>query len=123
MLNSFDFGIAISLALCYNLLAHCINSNLYDNMDFVDKHNYSIVTLMILAVVALVISKLIYNRINKTGSANYTDSVLCMGFAISALLLLTTTILIDWNNLNEVTQVIIMGITIIAISYYVYCFC
>jgi len=123
MLNSFDFGIAISLALCYNLLAHCINGNLYDDMDFVDKHNYSIITLMLLGIVALVISKLIYNRINKTDSINFADSVLCMGFAISALLLFITTVLIDWNNLNEITQVIIMSLTIIAISYYVYCFC
>ena len=119
MLNTFDFTIAISLALCYNLFAHCATSSLYEGKDYVAKYNYSITTLMLLGIVALVLSKL-YNR---RFGGSYTDSVISMGLAIAGMLLIMTTILIDWNNLNEITQVVIMGATIIAISYYVYCFC
>jgi hypothetical protein len=118
MLSSFDFAIAISLAICYNLFAHCITGSLYENKDYNDKYMYSVTTLMILGIMALVASKLISNRIG-----SYTDSVLSMGLGIAGLLLIITSVLIDWQNLNEITQVLVMGVIIIGISYYVYRFC
>lgn len=119
MLTTFDFSIAIAFAICYNLLAHCIVSALFDSKDYLAKYNYSIATLMVLAVMAAVMSKLLCNRFDTP----YTDSVICVGLGIASLLLILTIILIDWQNFNEFTQVIIIGIIIAAICYYVYYFC
>lgn len=118
MLNSFDFTIAIIIAICYNMLAHCCTSALYEGYDYVVKYNYSVATLMILGILALVLSRLISTRVG-----TYVDSIFSMSMCIAGILLILTTILIDWHNLNEITQVIIMGIIITAISYYIYTFC
>jgi len=118
MLNSFDFGIAISLAICYNLFSHCLASTLYGSKDYLDKYNYTIVTLMLLGIIALVLSKIISKKVG-----TYVDSLFSMSLGISGALLIMTTILIDWHNLNELTQVIIIGIMTICVSYYVYLFC
>jgi len=118
MLNSFDFGIAFALAICYNMLAHCVTSSLYEGKDYLDKYNYNVTTIMILGIVALVVSKLISNRIG-----TYTDSVLSMGMGIAGLLLMMTAVIIDWHNLSEITQVLFMGVVIIGISFYIYRYC
>jgi multisubunit Na+/H+ antiporter MnhB subunit len=116
MLNTFDMIIVTAIAIGYNVLAHQIVSVVNKGQDYDTKFDNSIVMLMIMGIVALVISKLFPTKLHTT----YTDSAVNVGFGLAGALLIITAILFDWNNLGDVTQVLVITAIIMTIGYYFY---
>jgi len=110
----FDITIYSSIALMYNIFIHQLVSTLYKNYAYDTKLSYSISTLFISGIIALVLSKLIAK------DKKYTKSVVAMGLGFGGILLILTSILAKWEGITDEVKVLVTGLIFITIIYICY---
>lgn len=110
----FDITVYGSIALIYNLFIHQLTSTVYKNYSYDEKMSYSVYTILIAGIIALVLSKIMAK--NK----KYTESVVAMGLGLGGSLLIFTSILVKWEGVTDGVKVALTGLAFVTIIYLCY---
>lgn len=112
-MNLFDKSVYITIAICYNLFIHHIVNIMYKDLPFDEKFDKSISFIFVAGILAIVLSKLIQKD-------SFTESVLCMGFFIGGVLLVLTSLWVNWDNLSDEMRMVLSISVFGAILWYAY---
>jgi len=110
-----DFFVYIIIAISYNLFIHQISAILYKDLSFEDKFNNSLILLFISGILGIIIAKLILKK-----EQNYKESPVSIGFCIGGIILILTTIIVNWENMNDEIKLCISCFTFGTIIWYFY---
>lgn len=102
MFNTFDKFVYIGIAIGYNLFTHHITNLFYKDLPFEEKFDKSTTFIFVAGIFGIVLSKLLQNPNKK-----FTESVLCMGFFIGGLMLIITSMWVNWDNLSDDIRLIV----------------
>ncbi|ARF10543.1 hypothetical protein Hokovirus_2_70 [Hokovirus HKV1] len=113
--NSYvDYSLYFIIPILYNVFVHVIASVVNQNLPYKDKHSNSLLIMYIFGILGIIVYKMKYGKMDEL------MNICLYGIGIGGLLLIITAILIDWHNLNDITQVILISVIFIAIFYYYY---
>lgn len=112
-MNLFDKGVYIVIAICYNLFIHHVTNVMYKDLPFDEKFDKSVIFLFVAGIFAIVVSKLIQKD-------SFSESVLCMGFFVGGILLILTSMWVNWDHMNDDMRIIISIIIFSGILWYAY---
>ena len=100
---------SILLGALYNMLAHkCINI-MYSHLEYDKRLKQSLVTLFIVGVMTLIISKFILHEINTCTKD---------GLFIGGCFLIVSAIANNWDHMNEQIKILLLIVLIGTIIYY-----
>lgn len=100
----FDIVLYVSIAFVYNLFIHNLASISYKNLQYNEKHECTIVMLVIFGVLGVVISKFVIESNKK-----YKNSVVSNGLKYGGILLLITAMFANWDNIAGEMKLLMMG--------------
>lgn len=108
-----DILLYIGIAIMYNVLVHNIASITYQDLQYTEKHQNTIVMLLLFGGFGILISKLIDQKFTQ-----YKNSFLTNGLYYGGILLLITSLFANWETITtEVKFVFIMAIFVVLIWY------
>jgi hypothetical protein len=106
------------IAILYNLFVHHLTSSLFKNNDYEDKINKSIILLLISGTLAVVMSKLLFTPNNSKNKKQKNTYVVSNGLWLGGILLIVTSIFVNWQDLSEDIKLIMIGVTLVSLIYY-----
>lgn len=131
----FEFLLSITIALIYNIFVHCLASSCFIDLKYDEKHNKSLILIILFGIIGLVLAKLFEpsqqnltvssGAINSPTSVNkqsYKNKIVSNGFLYGGFLLLITAILASWNNIGQKIKVIFFGLLFFAVIWCSYNF-
>lgn len=104
-----NITVSTSIAILYNLFVHHIISMLVRNMNYEDKVSRSTTFILISGVVGVVMSKLLFD--NKS-------LVVKNGLWLGGILLIVTSIFVNWQTMNDEIKLLMIGITLFGLIWY-----
>lgn len=109
-----NITVSTTIALVYNLFVHHLTSMMFKNNEYYEKINKSITFILVSGVFAVVMSKLIYTSKNK----KHKPSVVSNGLWLGGLLLITTSIFINWQSVSDDLKLLMVGATLFGLIWY-----
>lgn len=116
MYDKIDYGLYIIIPVIYNLIIHVLASTLTQNMPYKERYSNSLTLIIVAGLLALVIYNMYYDEEEGT----QLENVIYQSLGLGGILLIITAILIDWQQLGDVMQVIIISTAFIMLFYFHY---
>jgi len=91
-----DVVIYVSIAIIYNLFVHNLASISYKDLQYEEKHQNTIVMLVLFGGIGVLISKIMDDKNKK-----YKNSVVSKGLYYGGILLILTSLVANWDSINE----------------------
>lgn len=113
-MTTFDIFIYASIALIYNLFVHNLASITYEDLQYDEKHDNTIIMLIIFGIAGLIVSRCINN--NKKYSNKYASSGLYYG----GIVLLITALLSNWSDIGNEIRVVGFSLLLGLLIWYTY---
>jgi len=98
-----DTIIYISIAIMYNLFVHNLASISYKDSQYEEKHQNTIIMLILFGGIGILISKMIDNKNKKN------NSLVSKGLYYGSILLLLTALVANWESIMEEMKLFIIG--------------
>lgn len=109
-----DIFIYASIAIMYNLFIHNLASMTYQDLQYEEKHNSTIIMLIIFGLTGIAISKII-NK-NKKYNNKYAKNGLYYG----GILLIITALLTNWSDIGGELKLMGVGFIFALLIWYSY---
>jgi 4-hydroxybenzoate polyprenyltransferase len=109
--------VSTMIAILYNLFVHHLTSSLFKDNDYEDKLNRSIIFLLVTGTLGVVMSKMMFDKKKDTKKKKNTQ-VVSNGLWLGGILLIITSLFINWHGLSDGIKMIMIGITLISLIYY-----
>ena len=103
-MTTVDIFIYTSIAIMYNLFVHNLASITYQDLQYEEKHNSTIIMLIIFGAIGIAISKII-NKHKK-----YNNKYAKNGLYYGGILLIITALLTNWSDIGGEFRLIGVGI-------------
>ena len=112
-----DISVYITIAISYNLFVHHLATILYRNMNYKEKFDSTTTFIFIMGIIGIVISKLILKP-----EDIYSESVISMCLGLGGILLILTSVIVNWNEMSDDMRLIISTCIFIGLvwSFYTY---
>lgn len=113
-MSAFDIFIYTSIALLYNLFVHNLASITYEDLQYDEKHDNTIIMLVIFGITGLIVSRCINN--NKKYNNKYATNGLYYG----GVALLVTALLSNWSDIGNEIRVVGFSLLLGLLIWYTY---
>lgn len=113
-MHAFDILIYTSIAITYNLFVHNLASITYQDSQYEEKHDSTIIMLIIFGAIAIIVSRVI-NK-NKEYNNKYAKNGLYYG----GILLITTALLTNWSDIGGELRLLGAGLVLGLLIWYSY---
>jgi len=113
-----NITVSTSIAILYNLFVHHMASIMFKDASYEDKINKSIIFILIAGVIAVIMSNLLFEPTKKTKSGRSSTSVISSGLWLGGILLIITSIFVNWQTLSDDIKLLMIGVTLLALIYY-----
>lgn len=110
-----DLSVYITIAICYNLVIHQLTTIIYKDLPYDEKYNKGLTFIFIAGILGIVVSRLIIKN-----NANKRDQVISTGLALGGLLLILTSIFVNWNEMTEDIKLYLTAGTFCILIWYLY---
>lgn len=110
-----DIIFAIPIGIIYNIMVYKIVDILYKEHQYKEKCQKSATVLFIAAIIGIIIAQVVFNKKNKLN-----NRAVRFGLIGGSLLIIFYSVIKNWNLLDDLTRLLIIGIlfgVIIAWSY------
>lgn len=108
-----DVTLYVSIAILYNLFVHSLASISYKDLQYNDKHQNTIIMLILFGAIGILISKIIEKN-NKKKKQGYVSKGLFYG----GILLILTALFANWDSIiGELRLFMLAGALVILIWY------
>ncbi|QKF94186.1 hypothetical protein QKU48_gp0728 [Fadolivirus algeromassiliense] len=91
-----DIILYVSIAIMYNLFVHNLASLSYKDLQYEEKHQNTIVMVILFGGIGILISKIMNDKHKK-----YKNSFVSKGLYYGGILLLTTALFANWETIAE----------------------
>lgn len=108
-------ALCVAIAIIYNIFIHHLTSLLYRNHPFKDKFSNTLTTLFVAGVAGVVIGKVFLEDQEK-----YKNSPVSRGLYAGGILLIITSLFVNWENMGEELRLIMMGLVLGALIWFSY---
>ncbi len=105
--------VSTTIAILYNLFVHHLTSIIFKNNVYQDKINRSIILILISGIIGVVMSKLLFKSKKKN-----RKSVVSNGLWLGGILLIVTSIFVNWQGLSDDIKLLMVGVTLAGLIYY-----
>lgn len=95
-MRTFQLFILVSIAIMYNLLVHSMASMMYRDFPYIDKHNNTLLFIIIAGIIGIATSKLLFSDNKK-----YKNSILSKGMFYGGIILIATAIIANWEDATD----------------------
>jgi H+/Cl- antiporter ClcA len=112
--RSFDIFIYISIAIIYNLFVHNLASITYEELQYDEKHDNTIIMLVIFGIAGIIVSRCI-NK-NKKYNNKYAKN----GLHYGGILLSLTALLSNWSDIGSEIRVLGFSVVFGLLIWYSY---
>lgn len=113
-----NITVSTMIAILYNFFVHYLTSTMFKNAAYEEKINRSIIFILIAGVIGVVMSKLLFDSPKKKKSKEKKTSVVSNGLWLGGILLIVTSIFVNWQTLSDDIKLLMIGITLVALIYY-----
>jgi H+/Cl- antiporter ClcA len=113
-MTTFDIFIYVCIALLYNLFVHNLASITYEELQYDDKHDNTIIMLVIFGIAGIFVARCINN--NKKYNNKYASTGLYYG----GILLLVTALLNNWSDIGNEMRVVGFSMLLGLLIWYTY---
>ena len=110
-----DIILYSGIAIAYNLFVHNLASMTYEDLQYDEKQEGTLVLLVIFGIMGIAISKLFIEKKKK-----YKNSVVSKGLFYGGILLILTAIFSNWENMAEQIKFFIISIIFVYLIWYGY---
>lgn len=95
-MNIIEISGIIIILIAYNIFVHHMITYICKSYTYEDKIDYGIAYIFISGIVGIVLSKILlkHNEI-------YSESIVSMGLLIGSLILILTSVYVNWNNITD----------------------
>lgn len=104
----FDQIVAVTVAVSYNMMSHCIVSGVTKDLSYDNKISKTVIAIVVAGVLAIVIAKKIEDK-----EGDRDKQVLSRGLWYGGLLLVITPVVAQWTgvtfDMQMVTLVLLLG--------------
>lgn len=99
-----DIIIYISIAIVYNLFVHTLASVSYKDLQYEEKHQNTIVMIILFGGIAILVSKIMDDRNKK-----FKNSYVSKGLYYGGILLLLTALCANWEDIAQETKLFVVA--------------
>jgi len=110
----FDIIIYASIAIMYNLFVHNLASITYQDLQYEDKHNNTIIMLVIFGIMGIVISKIIGDK------KKYDNKYVKNGLYYGGILLILAALITNWTEIGSELKLVGMALGLGLLIWYGY---
>lgn len=100
----FDIILYVSIAIMYNLFVHTLASISYKDSQYDEKHQNTIVMLILFGGIGILVSKIMDDKNKK-----YKNSFVSKGLYYGGILLILTALFANWESIVEEMKLFIVG--------------
>jgi hypothetical protein len=113
-MKAFDIMIYAIIALTYNLFVHNLSSLAYQDLQYEEKHNNTIIMLIIFGVIGIAVSKFINNK------KKYDNKYVKNGLYYGGIILILTALLTNWTEFGGEVQLLAITLCLGLAVWYAY---
>lgn len=110
-----DITLYVSIAIMYNLFVHSLASVSYKDMQYEEKHQNTVIMLILFGGIGILISKIMDDRNKK-----FKNSFVSKGLYYGGLLLIVTAIFANWQSIAEEMKLFLMAAILGCLIWYGY---
>lgn len=99
-----DITIYVSIAIMYNLFVHNLASISYKDLQYEEKHQNTVVMLVLFGGIAILVSKIMDDKNKK-----FKNSFVSKGLYYGGILLLITAIFANWESIAEEMKLFVVA--------------
>ena len=108
-------SLTIAIAIIYNIFVHHLTSMMYRDNAYEQKFSNTLTTLFVAGVAGVVIGKVFL-----PGSKSYNNPAVNQGFFVGGLLLIVTSLFVNWENMGEEVRLVMTGLVLGALIWFAY---
>ncbi len=112
-----NITVSTTIAILYNLLVHHLTSMTFRDMPYEEKINKSITFILVAGILGVVMSKMLFKP-KKKDKKNGKPSVVSNGLWLGGLLLIVTSIFVNWQTMSDDIKLIMVAATLFGLIYY-----
>ncbi len=105
-----NITVSTSIAILYNLFVHHMSSIMFKDYAYEEKINKSVIFILIAGIMGVVMSNLLFD--------SKSTSVISSGLWLGGILLIITSIFVNWQTLSDDIKLLMIGATLVALIYY-----
>ena len=105
-----NITVSTSIAILYNLFVHHTASIMFKDYVYEEKINKSVIFILIAGIMGVVMSNLLFDT--------KSTSVISSGLWLGGILLIVTSIFVNWQTLSDDIKLLMIGTTLVALIYY-----
>ena len=113
-----NITVSTSIAILYNLFVHHMASIMFKDNTYEDKINKSVIFILIAGVMGVVMAKLLFEESVDKTKTKVKQSVIGSGLWLGGILLIITSIFVNWQTLSDDIKLLMIGVTLVALIYY-----
>lgn len=110
-----DIILYVSIALMYNLFVHNLASVSYKDLQYEEKHQNTIVMLVLFGGIGILISKIMDDKNKK-----YKNSFVSKGLYYGGILLILTSLFANWESIAEELKLFVVAGVLGCLMWYGY---
>lgn len=110
-----DTTLYVGIAIMYNLFVHNLASLSYKDLQYEEKHQNTIMMLILFGGIGIIISKIITEKYKK-----YNNSFVSKGLHYGGVLLLLTALFTNWENIAEEMKLLMVTSVFMGLVWYGY---
>lgn len=108
-------ALTISIALVYNLFIHYMTSLMFRDSAYQQKFSNTLTVLFVAGVAGVVLGKIML-----PDNPRYSNIAVNNGFLYGGLLLIVTSLFVNWENMGEELRLMMMGAIFGVLIYFAY---
>ena len=113
-----NITVSTSISILYNLFVHYLASTMFKDSAYEEKINKSIIFILISGIMGVVMSKLLFDSPRNKATTKNNTSVVSNGLWLGGILLIVTSIFVNWQTLSDDIKLLMIGVTLVALIYY-----
>lgn len=114
-MNIIDTASFLTIAILYNIFIHQIVTSVYKTYSYEEKFDYGIAFIFLAGFVGIIMSKILLKE-----NEEYKTSITSMGLLTGGIMLVITSVLINWENISDDIRLLIVSIIFLGLFYYFY---
>ena len=107
-----NITVSTTIAILFNLFIHHLTSILFRDMMYKEKTNKSVIFILISGIIGVVMSKMLFKQKKKE------RSVVENGLWLGGLLLIITSIFINWQTMSDDIKLLMIGVSLFGLIWY-----
>ena len=110
-----DIVLYVSIAIMYNFFVHTLASISYKDLQYEEKHQNTVVMLVLFGGIGILISKIIDDKNKK-----YKNSFVSKGLYYGGILLILTSLFANWESIAEESKLFVVAGALGCLIWYGY---